>query len=83
MSLWTYADWITQTDQTTRLERLRLHISEVSQKTVGSKTRTSAYFPVDTSYLKMLTEKEQQLAKQVEPSTSPSIATSYALCRRE
>jgi hypothetical protein len=83
MALWTYADWITQTDQTTRLERLRLHISEVSQKTVGSKTRTGAYFPVDTAYLKMLTENERTLAKQVEPSTSPSIARSFAQCRRE
>lgn len=83
MALWTYADWITQTDQTTRLERLRLHIAEVSQKTVGSKTRTGAYFPVDTAYLKMLTENERTLAKRVEPSMSPSIARSSALCRRE
>ncbi len=83
MAPWTYADWITQTDQTTRLTRLRLHISEVSQKTVGSKTRTGAYFPVDTNYLKMLTDNETKLAKQVESSTTPTITTSFARCRRE
>lgn len=29
---WTYSDWITQSDQTTKVERLKLHIQEVSDQ---------------------------------------------------
>lgn len=82
MAQWTYSDWITQTNQATRLTRLRLHIQEVSEKTLGSKTRTGAYFPVSDEYLKSLKDDEKTLAKQVEASTVPSFARSLTRCRR-
>jgi|SaaInlV_125m_DNA_1040241.scaffolds.fasta_scaffold98369_1 hypothetical protein len=83
MALWNYADWITYTDLTVRLERLRLHIAETSEKNVGSKTRTGAYFPISPEERKMLYAAEEKLAKRVESSTSPTVTTSFARCRRE
>lgn len=79
---WTYADWITKTDASERLTRLRLHIQEVSQKTIGAKTRTGAFFPVDPTYLKGLKDDEKQLTREVEYATRPGVARSRALCRR-
>jgi hypothetical protein len=83
MALWAYKDWITQTDLTVRLTRLRLHIEETSEKNVGSKTRSGAYFPISPEERKMLYDAEAKLTKLVETSTRPTITRSLAQCRRE
>jgi len=85
-NLWTYADWRRQSTPAARLERLRLHIEEVSQHEVGSKTRSgAAKFPA-TAYLERLEAKEEKLAGLVDPSDtgagSVPIARSRAAFRR-
>lgn len=70
MALWTYSDWITQTSDATRLERLRLHIQEVSEQTMESDTPGVARIGrVDESYLKRLMEAETALAAKVATAT--------------
>jgi hypothetical protein len=68
MAVWQYNDWITQSDQTTRLTRLRLHIAEVSEKLLGFKRNNAAHFPVDQDYLKQLMAQESALSAAVEQS---------------
>jgi hypothetical protein len=65
---WTYSDWRRQSTDAATLEMLRQHINEVSQVTLGRKTRMGADFPVDPGYLKRLEVRELQLSVIVEPS---------------
>ncbi len=80
-TLWTYADWRRQGTPAARLERLRLHIEEVSQYAIGSKSRNgSATFPAD-DYLKRLEAKEAELAVQVDPNDSGAASAPIARSR--
>jgi hypothetical protein len=82
MATWTYSDWVTQTVDSTRLTRLRLHIQEVSENILGAKTRNGAFFPPDQGYLDSLMGKEKTLSASVNVASSPTFAQSRALCRR-
>lgn len=62
--MWQYADWITLDDPAARLERLRLHIVEVTQRTMGTSSRGQAVTAVDTNYLKGLREDESKLQSE-------------------
>ncbi len=67
MALWTYADWVTQTDKSTRLTRLRLHIEEVSQRIMSLRSRSGRGVDApDQSYLDSLRDEERRLAVEVE-----------------
>jgi hypothetical protein len=64
---WTYADYETQTTDTDRLLRLRLHMAEVSDQITaditagGGKSRSSASL---TTYRAMLAERLQELERR-------------------
>ena len=73
--MWTYADWITYDDLTTRLTRLRLHIVEVSQHVMGTSTRGQSVTAADQRYLADLRSTETQLMSTV---SRPSIARNKA-----
>ena len=75
MAYWTYADWITYDDLTTRLERLRLHIVEVSQHVVGSSLRGRSVTPANQKYLTELRAEEKTLTGSI---SRPSIARNKA-----
>lgn len=64
MALWTYGDWITQTDRSTRLTRLRLHIQEVSEYAVRAEA-DGFESEIDRNYMKLLHDKEALLDAQV------------------
>lgn len=57
---WQYADWITL-DGEERLTRLRLHIAEVSQRVMGTNSRSAGITAVDTNYLSNLQTEERRL----------------------
>jgi hypothetical protein len=64
---WTYSDWITQTTDSTRLTRLRLHIQEVSDKITqevssGGNSRSSSALQ---AYLADIRKEEKSLAAAV------------------
>lgn len=63
MATWVYADWITY-DGTDRLTRLRLHIAEVSQRTMGTSARGNSVTTVDPQYLASLQREEQRLTER-------------------
>ena len=60
---YTYADWITQADNATRLTRLRLHIQEVSEAmTAGMTADGVSVNPSNLGqYYDMLTKREESL----------------------
>lgn len=62
---WTYADWRAQTTEAGQLERLRLHMGEVSNEvsaaiTAGSKSRDSSQL---NDYLANLEENARRLER--------------------
>lgn len=67
MATWTYADWIQQDDLPTRLQRLRLHITEVSQRVMGTSTRGNSVTAASERYLAGLREDEKLLTNTVTP----------------
>lgn len=66
MAAWTYSDWITQTDASTRLSRLRLHVQEVSDAMANPQGVNSSSHGVQKfdlqGYLKELRAEESSLA---------------------
>lgn len=76
--MWTYADWITFNDLTTRLTRLRLHIVEVSQHVMGTSTRGQSVTAADQRYLAELRTTEATLDRTV---NRPGIARNKAQIR--
>lgn len=69
--MWTYSDWITHDDQATRLQRLRLHIVEVTNHIMGTAARGQSVTAVDPQYLGRLQAQEVALTNSV---SRPSIA---------
>ena len=63
MATWAYADWITY-DGADRLTRLRLHIAEVSQRTMGTSARGNSVTTVDPQYLQGLLKEESKLTER-------------------
>jgi len=63
---WTYADWISNTGQT-RLDRLRLHVQEVSQvMTAATSADGVSYNPATlVPYLEGLRRDEKMLSEQI------------------
>ena len=59
---WKYSDWDSQTSASSKLERLRLHIQEVSGFVLktGSKGRSQE---LDPQYLTMLNAEKQRLER--------------------
>lgn len=66
MALWTYADWVTYPTGSDRLTRLRLHIQEVSQYSLASKTRKGEVSAVTPEYMQSLQAEERRLTPAVE-----------------
>lgn len=67
MATWTYSNWITQTDPTTKRERLALHIQEVSDamanpQSVNSSSHGVAKFDLQ-AYLDGLLKREASLSR--------------------
>lgn len=69
--MWQYADWITLDDLGQRLVRLRLHIQEVSQRVMGTSTRSQAVTAANQGYLDRLMTEEKTLTSSV---SRPSMA---------
>lgn len=65
MTLWNYSSWISEDDPTERLRLLRLHIAEVTGRTVGIEGRSQNVTAVDARYLQRLMDQEEQLKGQV------------------
>lgn len=65
MTLWNYANWISEDDPTERLRLLRLHIAEVANRTVGTEGRSQTVTQVDGNYLQKLMIQEEQLKQEV------------------
>lgn len=63
---WSYADWAEQPTAALRLARLRLHISEVSQRQGGaaSVSAQGRSMAPDTTYLSMLLGQRDALERQ-------------------
>lgn len=67
MALWSYSDWITQTTDAARLERLRLHIQEVSEHVMSSETPNVVKIgAVSDEYVRGLRAEEQRLTARAE-----------------
>ena len=67
-TLWNYASWISEDDPTERLRLLRLHIAEVTNRTVGIEGRSQNVTAVDGKYLQRLLDKEDQLKMEASGS---------------
>lgn len=65
MTLWNYANWISEDEPTERLRLLRLHITEVTSRTVGIEGRSQNVSAVDSKYLQRLMDQEAQLKLEV------------------
>jgi len=65
MAVWLYSSWITETDASTRLEQLRLHIAEVSQHVFDNESRSRKVGAVSERYLGDLMKKEAELEVKV------------------
>lgn len=66
---WEYADYISLNDPSARLERLRLHIQEVAQRTIAIEGRSQNVTAVNQNYLDSLKKEETQLNQQVNGSS--------------
>lgn len=75
MSVWNYSNWITQTDPAERLRLLRLHIAEVSDRTVAIEGRSSNVTQVDAKYLQRLMDQEESLKAEAGESGGTAFAS--------
>lgn len=80
---WDYADYISLDDPSARLDRLRLHITEVSQRTIGIEGRSSNVSAVNPTYLKNLKEEESKLTERVNASQYGSFRRNTIEFRRD
>lgn len=80
---WDYADYISLDDPSARLDRLRLHIQEVSQRTIGIEGRSQNVTAVNPTYLKMLKEEEKELNERVNSSQFGSFRRNTVEFRRD
>lgn len=61
MAAWAYSDWVTKTDPSDRLTRLRLHIQEVSEAIQDVSGGGRSIGGVPHQYLEQLREDERKL----------------------
>ena len=80
---WQYADYISYTDNSSRLARLRLHIQEVAQRTISIEGRSSTVSAVNQQYLNSLKGEETELAQLVEPTRTSTYRRNPVTFRRD
>lgn len=79
MAIWTYADWVTETDLSTRLTKLRQHIAEVSQRILEMESRSKKVGAATHEYLTLLHKKEKELEDRVDRASNRGVGRNKIL----